>query len=306
MLKTAFEDLVDIDSIGKYGAAGNAGAIFSAACAEELAQASLDDAKTLLLAVDMQHDFMDGGVLGVKGALCDVKRLTRFIYDNIGSITEIAVTIDTHSPQQIFHPCWWQDAAGEKPAPFTIITAADAADGKWRPVYEAEASLKYLDYLENSGKKQLCIWPYHCIGGTEGCALETQFANMAYFYSIARGSALTRVVKGTAPATEFYGALKPEYSPAGAAYNRDFTERLKGFDRIVIAGEAKDYCVYETLKQILEELEKEPSAARPEIFVLSDCTSSIQPEAAAAKLYEELAREHSFRMVKSTDNFLSL
>lgn len=300
-MKTAFKDIVDINGIGKAENTRDMGRIFSAACAEAMPPAESDAAKTLLLAVDMQRDFMDGGVLGVRGSLGDVGRLTRFIYDNMEKITEITATIDTHSPQQIFHPCWWRGADGGEPAPFTVITASDAAAGRWRPVFEEEASLAYLEGLEKNGKKQLCIWPYHCIGGTVGCALENQFANMAYFFSVARSSALDRVVKGTLPATEFYGALRPEYSPDGAHANRALIERLKGFDRVLIAGEAKDYCVYETLKQMLEEL---GDAAKPELIVLSDCTSSIQPEETAEKLYAELARRYGFRMMKSTDNFL--
>ena len=49
---------------------------------------------------------MDNGALGVPGAHGDVERMTQFIYNNMDKITNIAVSIDTHTPHQIFHPCW--------------------------------------------------------------------------------------------------------------------------------------------------------------------------------------------------------
>lgn len=44
---------------------------------------------------------MDNGALGVPGAHGDVERMTQFIYNNMDKITNIAVSIDTHTPHQI-------------------------------------------------------------------------------------------------------------------------------------------------------------------------------------------------------------
>ena len=45
----------------------------------------------------------------------------RFIYRNLGTITEIDPTMDTHTAMQIFHPIFLVNDAGEHPQPLTPI-----------------------------------------------------------------------------------------------------------------------------------------------------------------------------------------
>ena len=302
-MKTAFEEIVSVEHIGKEANPFQLGALLAKACAEELPRASEDKVRTTLLCVDMQRDFMEGGPLGVAGSLGDTERLTRFIYKNMTKITEIAASLDTHSPRQIFHQCWWRGADGQMPAPFTVITAKDVKEGRWRPLYEKEKSEEYLEYLETGGQKQLVIWPYHCIAGTAGCALENQFSNMIHFFSAAREAGLKKIVKGTLPATEFYGIVSPEYDPGGSYANRELLDDLKRCDKLVIAGEARDYCVAQSVLQICEAMEKEKK--RPEIFIMEDCMSCVGPDAASVSAtYKEWSDKFSFRIVKSTEEFL--
>lgn len=302
-MNTAFEEIVSTEHIGKDENPFPLGALLAKACAEELPRAARDKRRTALLCIDMQRDFMEGGPLGVSGSLGDTERLTRFIYRNMTKITEIAVSLDTHSPRQIFHPCWWRGADGRTPEPFTVITAKDVKDGRWRPLYEREKSEEYLEYLDAGGHKQLVIWPYHCIAGTAGCALENQFSNMAHFFSAAREAELKKIVKGTLPATEFYGIVSPEYDPGGCCTNRELLDDLKRCDRLVIAGEARDYCVAQSLLQICGAMEKEKK--RPEIFVMEDCMSCVGTDAAAVSdLYSGWAEKFRFHIVSSTEDFL--
>ena len=302
-MKTAFEEIVSVEHIGKEANPFQLGALLAKACAEELPRASEDKVRTTLLCVDMQRDFMEGGPLGVAGSLGDTERLTRFIYKNMTKITELAASLDTHSPRQIFHQCWWRGADGQTPEPFTVITAKDAKEGRWRPLYEKEKSEEYLEYLESGGQKKLVIWPYHCIEGTAGCALENQFSNMIHFFSAARGADLKKIVKGTLPATEFYGIVSPEYDPGGSYANRELLGDLRRCDRLVIAGEARDYCVAQSVLQICEAMEKEKK--RPEIFIMEDCMSCVGSDTAAvAAAYGAWADKFSFRIVKSTEDFL--
>ena len=302
-MKTAFEEIVSVEHIGKEANPFQLGALLAKACAEELPRASEDKVRTTLLCVDMQRDFMEGGPLGVAGSLGDTERLTRFIYKNMTKITEIAASLDTHSPRQIFHQCWWRGADGQMPAPFTVITAKDVKEGRWHPLYEKEKSEEYLEYLETGGQKQLVIWPYHCIAGTAGFALENQFSNMIHSFSAAREAGLKKIVKGTLPATEFYGIVSPEYDPGGSYANRELLDDLKRCDKLVIAGEARDYCVAQSVLQICEAMEKEKK--RPEIFIMEDCMSCVGPDAASVSaMYKEWSDKFSFRIVKSTEEFL--
>ena len=302
-MKTAFEEIVSVGHIGKDENSLDFGALLAKACREELPPASKDKIRTTLLCVDMQRDFMEEGPLGVSGSLGDAERLTRFIYKNMTKITEIAASLDTHSPRQIFHQCWWRGAEGQTPEPFTVITAKDVKEGRWRPLYEKEKSAEYLEYLKDGGQKELIIWPYHCIEGTAGHALENQFSNMAHFFSAAREAELRKIVKGTLPATEFYGIVSPEYDPGGCYANRELLDSLKRCDRLVIAGEARDYCVAQSVLQICEAMEKDKK--RPEIYIMEDCMSCVGPDAAAVSaMYREWAGKFSFHIVNSAEDFL--
>ena len=302
-MNTPFEEIVSAEHIGKDENPFELGGLIAKGCAENLPKAAKDAKKTLLLCIDVQRDFMEGGSLGVAGSLCDVERLTRFIYNNMTKITEIAVSLDTHAPRQIFHPCWWRGADGKSPAPFTVITANDVKAGKWQPLYEEKESEGYLEHLAAGGKKELIIWPYHCIAGTAGATLENQFSNMIHFFSAARDAELKKIFKGTLPSTEFYGIVSPEYNPNGRYTNSELLCDLRRCDRLVIAGEARDFCVAQSLLQICEAMESE--AERPEIYVLEDCASCVgtDTEAVSAE-YAAWSKKFGFRIVKSTEEFL--
>src|SRR5512146_2494677 len=71
--------------------------------------ASEDGFRVALLLVDVQNTFCIpgfelyvGGRSGT-GAVDDNRRLCEFIYRNLGAITRIAPTMDTHAAMQIFH-----------------------------------------------------------------------------------------------------------------------------------------------------------------------------------------------------------
>jgi nicotinamidase-related amidase len=244
-----------------------------AANQEMLTPAHTDAHNTLLILIDFQQDFMPNGALGVPGADQDVMRVTKWIYDNIAKLTTIAVSIDTHNPFQIFHPCWWENEKSENPPPFTAISLADLDSGKWRPVILPNHSREYVEALSKSNKKVLVIWPYHCLQGTQGCALDPQISNMVYFHSVARKSMAIRIVKGTDPGTEMYGIIKPEWDPKNFV-NIQFLNKLEQYQQIVIAGEAKSHCVLESILQMLEHYKQRPEITK-RVFILEDAMSII-------------------------------
>jgi len=262
--------------------------------------ASEDKEKVFLLCIDFQNDFMENGELGVPNSHKDVENVTRFIHTHLNKITKIGVSLDTHTPEQIFHPFWWVDAEGRHPAPFTIITYSDVLDGKWLPRKEKEKSLEYVQNLEKIGKKQLCIWPYHCIKGTFGASLEGQLANIVYFHSLVRQTEVKTVIKGESPVTEMYGIFKPEYDPN---YELDvqLLEEITSYDKIFVAGEAKSHCVLESLYQMLDYMSKK-GRETSQVYVLEDCMSSIPGfENETEEAYQRLADTYHIQLVKSTE-----
>lgn len=215
-------------------------------------------------------------------------------------ISKIAFSIDTHQPFQIFHPCWWIDDKGENPAPFTVISLDDLNKGKWKAIINPIWSREYVENLEKQGNYQLCIWPYHCIQGTFGHALENQFSNMVYFHSVAKKSVATRMVKGYDPNTEMYGILKAEYDPQNKV-NIDFLNKVKEYDLIVIAGEAKSHCVKRSIEQILEHYQDDLEMTS-KIYILEDCMSSISGyEDQTETVFEEFKQKYNVKIKRTTD-----
>ena len=301
-MKTNYEQIVDVTQIGRSGFL-DLNAIFSLAAQEEFSPAVNDAPRRLLLIIDGQIDFMEGGALGVPGSIGDVERLTRFIYNNMGGITRIMGSLDTHTPHQIFHPCWWVNSAGDNPAPYTIITYDDVVHNRWRPVIgDPRISLEYLKELEKvgAGKKQLCIWPYHTIAGTVGASLENQLAKMVYFHSVARKTVNRMIHKGEDPYSEMYGIIKPEYSQKNWM-NTPVLNAIEKYDEIYVAGEAASHCLMESVRQTAEHFANRPDVLQ-RITILEDCTSPIPGyEAATKDAFDMFKSTYGIKFAKSTD-----
>lgn len=301
-MKTTYEQIVDVSKIGQH-AQVDMNAIFALAEQEkDFTPAIQDSPRRLLLAIDVQKDFIEGGALAVPGSIGDVERATRFIYNNMGSISKIMCSLDTHAPHQIFHPCWWVNENGDHPAPYTIITYDDVMNNVWRPIISPKKSIEYLKGLEaaGAGKKQLCIWPYHCIEGTEGHGLENEFAKMVYFHSVVRKTKNIMIKKGEDPLSEMYGIIKPEYSEDNFM-NTTVLNAIEKYDEIYVVGEAASHCLLESVKQIAEHFKNRPDVTQ-KITILEDCTSSITGyEAETAAAFDSFKNTYGIKFAKSTD-----
>jgi nicotinamidase-related amidase len=251
-----------------------------------------------LVAVDVQNTFcipgfelFVGGRSGT-GAVDDNRRLCEFLYRNLGAITAIIPTLDTHRATQIFHAVWLIDEAGRHPEPYTLVSVEDVESGRWRvnPAavestgIEADyAQRQLLDYtrkLAESGKYNLTIWPYHGMLGGIGHALVSAVEEAAFFHTIARASQPSFQVKGDNPLTEHYSMLGPEITtgPDGgtiAGKNELLIQQLSLYDAIVVAGQAKSHCVAWTIADLLEGDDERERALAPRTYLLEDCTSPV-------------------------------
>jgi nicotinamidase/pyrazinamidase len=269
-------------------------------------RASEDQQRVLLWLIDVQIDFVfpaPVGNLPVPGALDDTQRTIEWLYRNIDQVTHIAASLDTHTAFQIFHPAWWRDAQGNPPPPFTVITAEDVAAGRWLPGLDADWSRAYVRELEQVGRKQLMIWPYHCMEGTAGRALVPALSEAIQFHSGARDTQATFLVKGTIPQTEFYSVIEPEVKypqhPEGGVNTR-FLESLSYYDLIYVAGQARSHCVLETMNSVVRHTPELLGRVR----FLNDCTSSIAGfEESTEKRIAEFAAQ-GVRLVNAADAIL--
>ena len=177
---------------------------------------------------------------------------------------------------------------------------ADLDSGKWRAVINPSASRDYVEHLEKDGKKTLVVWPYHCIQGTTGCALENQFSNMIYFHSVAKKTVVQRLVKGQDPLSEMYGIIKPEYDTRNYV-NLDFLNKMDNYDKIIVGGEAMSHCVLESVKQMLEHYKNNLEVTK-KVYILEDCMSCIPGfEDATAQAFEDFKKNYQVNIVKSTE-----
>ncbi len=292
-MKTTFEELVDTNRFGKNDRV-DLNELTELSKRERITE---QDEKVLFLGVDLQNDFMEGGALGVPGSFNDLENTLRFLYDNFEKITHMAVSLDTHHIQQIFHAAWWVDEDGNHLEPLTIISAEDVESVKWQPVKHPEESIAYVKALEESGQKQLCIWPYHCVEGTPGTSLESQFSKFAHFHSFVHGQPIRKIVKGKG-FSEMYGIVQPE---VGGEKDTELLEYIRGFDRIIVAGQAESHCVYESVKQIAEHFDKDKEFLK-QIYVLTDGMSCIPGfEDVSENGWRELVSHSGIQLVHSTE-----
>lgn len=259
-----------------------------------------DSTRVCLLIIDAQNTFcipefelFVGGTSGT-GAVDDNLRLCEFIYRNLGLITEIIPTMDTHAATQIFHPIFWVNEAGEHPIPAeTMITLKDVERGTWK-VNRAIArnltqdkytvlqnhALHYTKKLSNDGKYPLTIWPYHSMLGGIGHALVSAVEEALFFHNLARCSQTRFELKGDNPLTENYSILRPEVLEHAdgnplAQKNTNLICHLLEFDAILIAGQAKSHCVAWTIEDFLNEIRAiDPNLAK-KVYLLEDCTSPV-------------------------------
>jgi nicotinamidase-related amidase len=294
-----------------------------------LKPASASKEKIALLLIDVQNTFcMPGfelfvGGRGGTGAVDDNIRLSEFIYRNIGILTHITATMDTHTAHQIFHPIFFVDKSGNHPAPYTDIHLADLTGNKWKfnpalaanydiaPEYGQQMMIHYAEALEKKGKYALTIWPYHAMLGGIGHALVPAVEEAIFFHSIARLSPPDFEIKGDRPFTENYSVIGPEVlsGPMGeplGARDMKFVQRLQNVDRLYVAGQAKSHCVAWTVSDLLEDILITDSSLAKKVYLLEDCSSPVvvpnvvDHTSVADAAYAKFA-EAGMKIVKSTD-----
>ena len=294
-----------------------------------LQPASADSTRTWLMLIDVQNTFCIpefelyvGGRSG-RGAVEDNTRLCDFIYRNLGNITHITATMDTHMTMQVFHAIFFVDAEGNHPAPYTDIHTSELRAGKWMfnaalasqfgiaPEYGQQMMLHYAEELEKKGKYALTIWPYHAMLGGIGHALVSSVEEAIFFHTVARLAQPDFEIKGNKPFTEHYSVIGPEVltGPMGetlGTHNQKFIQQLQQFDKLIIAGQAKSHCVAWTVSDLLEDIAMVDLELARKVYLLEDCTSPVvvpnvvDHTDAADAAFERFAKA-GMNIVKSTD-----
>lgn len=281
----------------------------TAGTAAGLSKASEDTRRVYVLLVDMQVDFIHpDGALSVPGAVEDTKRMVDWLYAHAGDITKIAASIDSHYTVQIFHPPWWVNAEGKHPDPYTPISSDEVKSGVWKPLYEPEWSVEYVEKLEEQAKKTLMIWPFHTLIGTPGHSLVPAVYEAIAYHTAAREATPHLLMKGMIPKSEHYSMMEPEVRVEGhpeGGVKTDFLDEIASYDAIYVTGQAKSHCVLETVTSMMRYY---PREIVEKIRVIEDGMSSVAHpeidfEAMANEQYARFA-ENGLRLIKTDDGLV--
>jgi nicotinamidase/pyrazinamidase len=253
-----------------------------------------------LLIIDAQYDFCNPkGALFVEGADADMKRLANWIKANKSKIEHISVTIDNHPVNDISHPSFWQDCHGNFPNPFTTISVQDIHEGKWVPRFYHKEAIHYVESLEQQGEFEHFIWPYHCLIGSRGAAIDENIMEALIEWT-SDGKFYQVVTKGTNPLTEHFGIFRANIPIANrpeTQLNQALIDLLGKYQNVFLAGEAKSHCIANSLKQAMEVA---PSLAQ-KFIILEDCMSDVTGLGQLGTPIFEKARNMGIRFEKSTN-----
>lgn len=268
-----------------------------------------------LLVIDPQIDFCrPGAALYVKGAELDMERLAAFLKKRVSKIFGLHVTLDCHHFFDISHPVWWVDEYGKNPDPLTPVSEKDIIDGKLRPsvpklrlsngqeIDTLDYAITYEKELSSHARYLHMIWPPHCLIGSEGNAIMPSFyAAITEWTNFRAGRMVNFVSKGSNMLTEHYSAVQadvPMASDPSTQLNIGLINLLKNSDRIYLAGEALDYCLANTVRDIANNFGEENIK---KFVLLMDCTSEVGVPSGLSHAFLDEMTNRGMQVAKSTD-----
>lgn len=290
-------------------------------------QSASDKKMVHALFIDVQRDFcFPEGTLYVAGrsgtgAIDDSRRMAEWVYRNLGIITQMSFTLDTHISYQIFSRSFWEKADGSPVDAWTEISAQEVREGTFRPSLAAvsviangnnawllQQCIYYCEEMEKSGKYKLYIWPEHCLLGTMGHTLVGVIEEAAYFHAYARGSQIDFQIKGGNPLTENYSVMSPEVlmrfdgKPIpGAQKNIKLMETLIQADVIPVAGQALSHCVKSSVGDFLNWILKMDPKLAAKIYLMEDCMSAVTVSNPAGGFFADFTAQGEEALKKFAD-----
>lgn len=124
----------------------------------------------------------------------------------------------------------------------------------------------HCSFLECGGQ-----FPKHCVKDTPGAEYYPAVLKAVVEYCMSHGAPIDNLTKGTHTEVEEYSG----FASAGNASVLESCLTMEGIEEIWIAGLATDYCVYNTLVDILECCDWMKHKVK--VKVMKDCISAVDP-----------------------------
>ena len=248
--------------------------------------------REILLLIDPQVDFCEGGKLAVPGGQAALDNVAGFIERYGHRLDDIIVTLDSHHPLHIAHPIWF-NVEGKEPAPFTTViedggvmcfgnldeqgTFHQTATGSTRHPGFATWTLEYLKELKAGDRYPHMLWPPHClIGSTGACIVPSVFEAVEKWEREQFGVA-SMVTKGSDIKVEHFGALRaevPNPDNPETQVNTHFLALLSDPDTVIYgAGLARGHCLANTARDTAAEFDGDTFCQR--FVLLEDGTADV-------------------------------
>jgi len=233
----------------------------------------------ILIIVDPQNDFIEGGSLGIDGAKKAMENLTKHLKANQGTYDKILVSLDTHNPTNLGFKMNWEGSGMAQITPGQLFPKDLIKDGSVWPRFKYTRTKDIKDVL---AQPDFMCWPAHCIKGTPGHDIYEPL------YDVLLGiqDKVTFITKGESDSRDNYSIF--HYGDRGLTEaGREFNLWDKKYDNpdVYIAGLALDYCVFETVKS-LQEISQNGTYT-----LLVSMGASIQEQEVVRQLYKGLKKE---------------
>jgi nicotinamidase/pyrazinamidase len=204
----------------------------------------------------------------------------------------------------IAHPISWVDSKGNHPAPFTQITLTDVENGTYR-AFKPGLQRRFESYvrsLESNGRYVLTIWPPHCLIGSPGHAVHpTLFEALLEWERTVYGF-VGYTPKGSNYLTEHYSAVVADVSypdDPTTQLNTRFIQLLEEADDILITGEALNFCVANTFKDVADNFSNADYVKK--LVLLEDACSEIPGLEFLTKAFMDDMLPRGMRIARTTD-----
>lgn len=238
----------------------------------------------ILVIVDPQNDFIEGGSLAVEGAKKAMTTLAAHVRAHHGEYDKIIVSLDTHHVTNLGFPQNW---AGDtsRVIPGQPFPLDDVKSGKVYPKLRYTAAEDAQTVLTQPG---FMCWPMHCVKGTPGWKIFSELEDALMQVSKDKVIFLT---KGEEDARDNYSIF--HFGDRGLTKHANpFKLWDAKYDNpdVYVTGLALDYCVYETVKS-LQEISREGTYT-----IYTSMTASIQPQDIVSEMYERLPKKVNLKL----------